>query len=166
MHGKYEGTYSDVNQKVVQINVEDPAPGFVALRNKIDTKFLTENKEWLPSSKASLAISDEKFFTALADSEAVETAALAKITPRQVQIVYEVMKLRSLDSYCSDGNDKDELQKRFRLMVKRRLNKEHREEMTSYPTKDEKKDYLAKLFDEEFDLYQKLLGKRTPEKQT
>ena len=157
MHGKYEGAYSDVNQKVVQINVEDPAPGFVALRNKIDINFLTENKEWLPTSKASIAITDEKYFTALTDTEAVETAAIAKITPRQVQIVYEVMKLRSLNSCSDDESDKEELEKRFRLMVKRRLNKEHREEMTSYPTKDEKKAYLAKLFDEEFELYQKLL---------
>jgi hypothetical protein len=46
-------------------------------------------------------------------------------------------------------------------MVKKRLNKDHREDMSAYPTKDEKKAYLAKLFDEQYQLYQALLFKKT-----
>ena len=62
------------------------------------------------------------------------------------------------DSVHSDNANKEELERLFRLMVKRRLNKEHREDMSSYPTKDEKKVYLAKLFEEEYEAYQRLLG--------
>ena len=158
MHGKYEGAYSDVNQKIIQINVEDPAPGFVALRNKVDMKLMAENQEWLPASKRSLAITDAQFFVALTETEAIASGAHAKITPRQIQIVNEVSKLQSLNVHSDNANNKEELERRFRLMVKRRLNKEHREDLSSYPTKDEKKAYLAKLFEEEYEAYQRLLG--------
>ena len=52
----------------------------------------------------------------------------------------------------------EEYQKRFRLMVKKRLQKENREEMSSYRTKDDKKAFLARLFDDEHKLYRKLTG--------
>mmetsp|Transcript_8551 Transcript_8551/g.20600 ORF Transcript_8551/g.20600 Transcript_8551/m.20600 type:complete len:136 (+) Transcript_8551:171-578(+) len=46
VHKRIEGAYSSEDQEVVQINVEDPAPGFVALRNKVDWKLLKEHPEY------------------------------------------------------------------------------------------------------------------------
>ena len=79
-------------------------------------------------SKASLAITDEKYITALTDIKEVERAAIAKITPHHCLRSNEVTKLRSLNSFSDYDSDKEELGKRFQLMAKRRVNKEHREE--------------------------------------
>ena len=223
---------------IVQVNVEDPAPGFVALRTKTDARFLLQqHPEWWPMSKSKSnndndnhntdddTIADPGFFTALSETVVSEMAAKSKLTTRQIQIVHELERFQRLSRYVtlqreqqqqqqqqqqrgggggdalqglknnSDientaGNHQDssttnkdvsvdafdqkhkaddkthtqkeeeieEYQKRFRLMVKKRLQKENREEMSSYRTKDDKKAFLARLFDDEHKLYRKLTG--------
>ena len=161
---------------MVQVNVEDPAPGFVALRNKVDLKFLADHPQWWPVSYSSGSLDDKEYFSALLDGHATEVSSKAKITTRQVQIVNELIKLKALlqlqgrlpddVSNVSGASSKQEttksshgeLETRFRLVVKKRLNRENREEMNAYPTKEEKKAFLAKLFDKEYQAYLALVG--------
>jgi histone acetyltransferase 1 len=162
IHEKYEKEcyYSTQQQQqpIVQVNVEDPAPGFTALRHKVDLQWLTDHPEWWPSDRKNKDITDPTiFFTALSEAQAVETSARAKITPQQVHIVNELQKLQALQHYNDSGDMKEELEKRFRLLVKKRLNKDHAEDMSEHPTKEDKKAYLAKLFEEQYQLYTAIL---------
>mmetsp|Transcript_8554 Transcript_8554/g.20607 ORF Transcript_8554/g.20607 Transcript_8554/m.20607 type:complete len:182 (+) Transcript_8554:171-716(+) len=167
VHKRIEGAYSSEDQEIVQINVEDPAPGFVALRNKIDWKLLKDHPEYWPGTHKKVGIVDEAFFASISEAEAIQVGANAKITPHQIHIVNELQKLEALHSAAdADNNDdngttsvvsKEELERRYRLLVKRRLNRDNREDLSSFATKDAKKAYLAKLFDEQLTLYNKLL---------
>jgi histone acetyltransferase 1 len=157
VHEKYTGAY-DSDQNIVRVNVEDPAPGFVAMRNKADMKLLADHPEWWPSSRTNLDIVDEAFFSSIPEAEAVQLSARAKITPHQIHIVNELLKLQALQSFDS-SKEREELERRYRLLVKRRLNKDYGEEMGAYSTKDQKKEFLAKLFDEQFAHYETLLGR-------
>ena len=150
--------YTD-GQAIVQVNVEDPAPGFIALRNKMDLQLLNDHPEWWPAHNKDAT--DEAFFTAVSEKEALDMSSKSKVTPHQIHIVNELVKLQSLMSeQQKTTTDSEELEKRFRLMVKKRLNKEHREDMSAFPTKDQKKAFLANLFDEQYQSYQALLMKR------
>jgi histone acetyltransferase 1 len=185
-HGKCGGVAycsNDDPTTIVQVNVEDPAPAFVALRNKMDLQLLTDHPDWWPLSASNsqkqstnkpTGADDETFFTALSDADALRTSALAKITPRQVQLVKELQALQaclpplslSAAANSTTGNNNNNtgedglLFKRFRLMVKKRLNKEHREDMSAFPTKDEKKAFLTTLFDDEYQRYRAVLSFR------
>lgn len=157
-HEKFDLDSAGTPLPIVQVNVEDPAPGFVALRNKVDLALLSSHPEWWPATAADVmthADNDMRpSFVGLTTSEAQDVSAVSKLTPRQVQFVHEALTLRRLHQLVEHekgGDDEQEdLEKSFRLMVKKRLNREHKEEMGAYPTKDEKKAFLAKLFDEEY----------------
>jgi histone acetyltransferase 1 len=151
---------------IVQVNVEDPAPAFVALRNKTDFEMIKKHgEEWGwpdivhgdPNEKLDAAAA---VFTGLSESKAVELAAKAKITPHQVHIVHDLIKLEALDAALQETalqHGKEELERLFRLMVKKRLNKEHREELGGLGSKDEQKSYLAELFDKQLEGYNRIL---------
>jgi histone acetyltransferase 1 len=168
--------YSDIDDdnykddtKIVQINVEDPAPGFVALRNKVDYQLVRQHLEWFPTKPSKIGHAD--FFTPLIEIQAQAASALAKITPRQMHLCHELTKLQAVQQQqqqqqqqgatCTSGKTMiqkdDEMEKQFRLLVKKRLNKEHREEMSALPTKAGKQAFLAKLFDKELKHYELIL---------
>ncbi|CAJ1925484.1 unnamed protein product [Cylindrotheca closterium] len=168
VHNRIEGAYgnSQDQQEVVEINVEDPAPGFVALRNKVDWKLLKDHPEYWSNAKVDNNIAEEAFFASIPEAQAIQVGANAKITPHQVHIVHEMQRLEALHNATFDtstngggGVNEEELERRYRLLVKRRLNKDHREDLSSFGTKDAKKAYLAKLFDEQLALYNRLLPK-------
>ena len=168
-HDRYSDIYDDCykdDTKIVQINVEDPAPGFVALRNKVDYQLVCQHLEWFPTKPSKIGHAD--FFTPLTEIQAQAASALAKITPRQMHLCHELTKLRAVQqqqqqqramstSETTMIQKVDELEKPFRLLVKKRLNKEHREEMSALPTKAGKQALLAKLFDKELKHYESIL---------
>lgn len=173
------GATSDVDTDfdIVQVNVEDPAPAFVALRNRLDFEFVLEHHtEWNwpengsirdPESSNSLASNDnlKLFFTAMTEKEASEVSAKAKVVPKQIHIANELFKLKAIHACIEkqkdnmSGTDKETIERLFRLMVKRRLNKEHRDELLEEPSKDAQKALLAKLFDRELVGYTRILSK-------
>lgn len=155
----------------MEINVEDPAPSFVALRDRIDyermlqsmetkddddaKKFMLSTKDpnliRLPSKYTVCADpSDDAFYISLLESEAVMTGALCKIVPRQVSRAYELYKLMLLlkSSYYQDSPAGEDMIKRFRLMVKRRLVKtpECKEELGGVSEKKEKQEKLSTIY--------------------
>ena len=89
----------------------------------------------------------------------------AKITPKQIHIANELLKLKAIHASAEQQQDrisnadKETIERFFRLMVKKRLNKEHRDELLEQPTKDDQKAWLAKLFDKELEGYERILSK-------
>jgi histone acetyltransferase 1 len=152
---------SSSSYDIVQVNVEDPAPAFVALRNKTDYQLCQKHSnEW---DWPNTAIKDpNNFFTNLTESQTIELSAKAKITPRQIHIVHELSRLHALRKAATAGGkqnqeEQEEMEKLFRLLVKRRLNKESKEEMLCLSTKEEKKAYLATLFDDVMNHYERII---------
>ena len=175
--GKQSASDGDTDYDIVQVNVEDPAPAFVALRNKLDFQFLLEHRAewnwaekgsiWCAESSNKLASKDNLslFFSAMTEKEASETSVKAKIIPKQMHVANELFKLKSIQECIEkyqdsmSDSDKDTIERLFRLMVKRRLNKEHRDELLEQPSKDDQKALLAKLFDRELLGYERILSK-------
>mmetsp|Transcript_3351 Transcript_3351/g.8937 ORF Transcript_3351/g.8937 Transcript_3351/m.8937 type:complete len:556 (-) Transcript_3351:1579-3246(-) len=167
----------DQHRNIIQVNVEDPAPAFVALRNKVDLKLVLRNyKDWNWPEKGSMwnldrpncLASNDKislFFSTMIEKEASEISVKAKITQKQIHIVNELLKLKAIrSSVGKNGNDvsskdSDTIERYYRLMVKRRLNKEHRDVLLEQPTKDDQKILLGKLFDEELKGYERILDR-------
>jgi len=161
-HGKmllkevYKMAHDSTND-IVEINVEDPAPACTSLRNHLDFELLKEsfNSEapWLdPSYHSMTDTSNAAFFKQVSDADALQAGAVACITPRQVQIAHEIYKLSLLPENCSE-----DLQKKYRLMVKKRLAKVHREDLGGCASKEEKQAMLARIFDETFEQYKAVL---------
>ena len=151
---------SNNNNNIVELNVEDPAPACTNLRNQLDYQMLKASlsrsshaSPWLDSKYYSTTdTSRSDFFQPVSDADAVQAGAVARITPRQVQIAHEIYKLSLLPEDCSE-----EVQKNYRLMVKKRLAKVHREELGVCPSKEEKQAMLAKIFDETLEQYKSVL---------
>jgi hypothetical protein len=184
---------------IVEINVESPAPAFVALRNRVDfEEFLRANEKgepWIVSLDhaqgnkttstdggggidATVAenVHDETFFQPLTEARAKSAATRAKITPRQIHIVYELDRLYSFQltkqqqsKQNSDSSDNhhhhhhhdnvdENLEKQYRLMVKRRLKREHKEDLSACKGKTEMQTLLAKLYDDERSMYDVILA--------
>ena len=159
---------------IVQVNVEVPSPGFTFLRNIVDYQYLTrrENLTWWPKvlsnattraahddDALSLLVQGMDDFSALSEADLSILSTKAKITPRQVQLVHELLHLQALLASISTSPDPD-LETRFRLVVKKRLNREHKEDMTLYPTKSEKKAFLSRLYEEHIKPYKTWMTKR------
>jgi GNAT superfamily N-acetyltransferase len=171
------------NESIVEFNVEDPAPAFAALRNRVDYDRFGD-VPW-PSEPSAPMVTDEAYFSGLSDAQASEAAARLRITPGQVHVVHELAKLRALNEHLVAAAGKgplveeagpdaasavatattaaaaaaDDLQKRYRLMVKKRLNRHHREDLGGR-TKPEAQRVLGELFDECLLQYQRLLLRR------
>lgn len=175
-HGVYAGRIHSAStnsngeegdeDEIVEINVESPAPAFVMLRNRTDYDcFLRsiddESQEPWFHCNSDATVTEESFFTSLPETDVVLAASKAKIIPRQIQIVQELYKLQKLhDHVMSEGKEqKEELEKRFRLMVKKRLNKEHREDLSGFRTKAEKQSFLEEEFRKCLESYQVTLPK-------
>ena len=113
-----------------------------------------------------LSSSDELslFFSPLNEKQASDLSIKAKITPKQIHLMNELLKLKELRSFLyrqqkqpQKDEDKEVLERHFRLMVKRRLKKDNREELIALPTKEDQKAMLAKLFDEEMKQFNRIL---------
>jgi GNAT superfamily N-acetyltransferase len=139
------------SDQIVEINVEDPAPGFVALRNRVDYELLVDSiksdEPWLPPRY----LEGDRFPT-LQEQDRNRAATLGRITPRQVQIAYELYKL---DQLPLNGDEKQ-----YRLMVKKRLLKHHRERLSMCKTKEERQILLAEMWREVLAEYRAILKRK------
>ena len=169
-------------QEIVEVNVEDPAPGFTYMRDRVDYQlFETMLSDQNPSSSNSNDISihtvTEKYvnvkdycFPGMTESDAVTLASKARITKTQIQIAYEIYKLARMTAYINKAiaiaekgrlqgclEQKEEMEKKYRLMVKKRLNGLHKEEIGACPSKVEKQAMLSKLFEEALEKYKSIL---------
>jgi histone acetyltransferase 1 len=187
--GTYESELQSLKQNkksngmeddIVEINVEDPAPAFVCLRDRIDFELLKNSMRTktplLPSCYSGTDVMHQSFFTPLSETDTMKIGAKGRITPRQVQIAFELLQLDALEQEM-DQRDKGDtascvsslpktrktLEKRYRLMVKKRLLKTHREELGGYSDNKEKQAKLNELYEETFERYINLLGRNKKE---
>lgn len=145
----YEIARSD--PQIVEINVEDPAPGFVCLRDRSDLGLFKEfGKDLLPTKY------NDDLFIPLVEKDSIPIASELKITSRQVQRSYELMKLESY--LCCASIRDDDLDKKYRIMVKKRLLKSCKEELGAFNgDKEQQKKKLGELFEDLYKHYTTLL---------
>jgi inhibitor of KinA sporulation pathway (predicted exonuclease) len=179
-------THANIDHSdIVEINVESPAQAFVALRNRVDfEEFLRANEQgepWIKSTTisdggidAAVAednVDDTAFFQPLTEACAKAAATRAKITPRQIHLVYELDRLylfkltqhrdaqQSKDNATHESARIENLENLFRLMVKRRLKREHKEDLSACSKgKTEMQALLAKLYDDQRSMYDAILA--------
>jgi histone acetyltransferase 1 len=153
--------FPPIQHTIVQVNVEDPAPAFVALRNKMDYLFVEKYGHELgwPYAKHDTTHLDASFFTSLTEAQAIDLSSKIKITKMQIHMVNDMIKLKTMlnISHFSENG----LECLFRLMVKKRLNREHQEELGALKSKEEQKDLLAALFEERLDAYKRVIKSKT-----
>ena len=157
---------------IVELNVEDPAPAFVALRNRVDYErllhFQSKAKDssldvpTILTSFQDMQVDHKDYFVPPKEDDIVALASFLKVTPKQARIVCEMTKLRTMqvsteNHHHDNAQADDHLAKQFRLMVKKRLNKEHREDLSACRNKQEMQQHLSTLFDELHDHYIRIL---------
>jgi len=117
---RYADTYVEEYESsipIVEINVEDPAPGFVALRDYVDyQRFVSlvsdpdekkknydgSDRKVIPFDSAYLTmhpITSKEYFGPIPENNLQYVASLLKITTGQSQIVHEMYKLAQLEAW-------------------------------------------------------------------
>ncbi|KAL9186396.1 hypothetical protein ACHAXT_005634, partial [Thalassiosira profunda] len=169
---KSEGSTSGMG--IVEVNVEDPAPAFVALRDSVDyRRFLTTycdgegnagNLDYLTKYN----VTDKEYFLPIPEEDLLSVAGALRVTKRQAQIIHEIYKLDQLErakqaNGLGDGETIQRAETAYRLMVKRSLRSLRIEELGACSgNKEKQKELLAKWFDETLAHYRRLLaGKRS-----
>lgn len=161
--GEFDDAIGTYGKAIVEINVEDPAPGFVSLRNLVDYERYILAKEcsndWFKDSCRDLG--NDAYFELLPESTARELSRLSKLTVQQMQMIYEIDRLHGIQ----EGGDKQsqKYEKKYRLMVKKRLNRDHKEDLSACRNRDAMKKLLSELYKEHRAMYDGILC-RTPRK--
>ena len=155
------------NDEIVEVNVEDPCPGFVALRNKVDFKRFQKSSNLGSLQNLSTDVDSNAFWSPLPEDLVASGAAELRVTPQQILIASEMSKLCALEAKIKGLRSSNEIstnegtiegmEKKYRLMVKKRLLKVHREELGAYGSKDDQKAKLGELFDDTLRQYRSLL---------
>lgn len=130
------------DSSVKEISVEDPSEAFDDLRDRCDLTRLAINGTWSDSNLKSVEMTPEWF---------ENTREQNKMTPRQFDRCVEMALLKL-------SNKTQDAEKRYRLLVKKRLylrNKEPLDEMTD----QERKDKLEETFDVLKTDYERILSK-------
>lgn len=160
---EYATQYSTDGLEIVEVNVEDPAPGFVALRDSVDYKrfmnMIATDTLYYDHSNAA-TVMDKDFFLPIADMDQQKIATTLKITKRQAQIVHEMHKLEQLDNWRKDADSSliADRETQYRLMIKKSLRAHRSEELGACDSKDEQKSLLEGWFQDALAHYTKLLG--------
>ena len=163
VHDLAQGSSGDdlgkYGRSIVEINVEDPAPGFVALRNLVDYERYQlakkTSKDWFKDSCR--IIENDSYFELLSESAARELSRQSKLTIQQMQIVYEIDRLCGLHS--TGHRLSDSLEKKYRLMVKKRLNRDNKEELGACRNKESMKQLLEEIYQEHKSLYDRIVAR-------
>mmetsp|Transcript_2150 Transcript_2150/g.3091 ORF Transcript_2150/g.3091 Transcript_2150/m.3091 type:complete len:525 (-) Transcript_2150:52-1626(-) len=165
---------SQSQQEIVEVNVEDPALSFQALRNKADYELFKENFEMYGSWEALSPVDNEQLFLpsmyydhesfqTLKKKDTIVAATKAKLSKLQIHVAYEIFKLSSRDKLISSlpstsaKEDIAQIEKKYRLMVKKRLNIFYAEDIGAFATTEAKKQKLGLLFEETLIKYERIL---------
>ncbi|KAK1745030.1 histone acetyltransferase type B catalytic subunit [Skeletonema marinoi] len=145
---------------IVEVNVEDPAPGFVALRDSVDYKrfvllleSMRDTIDKLPDLKylQKYPVTSKEYFQPAPDG-GLSLASLLKITKRQTEVMYEIYKLAAVAKWKHGSKDNAQIQQvetNYRLMIKKSLKSHRTEELGACEGgKEEQKALLAKWFDQ------------------
>jgi histone acetyltransferase 1 len=130
-------------RRILEINVEDPSPAFCCMRDLVDLeRLLTQDAEtqgWARSITASHPVP--------ANAELVRLARCTMMTMSQVRRLYEILRLAAIDREAADrASEKEELERAYRLTVKRRLYREQ-EECFGLKSDQERKQILSEMYE-------------------
>ena len=159
---EYANQYSTDGLEIVEVNVEDPAPGFVALRDSVDYKrfmdMIATDTSYFDQSNAA-AVMDKDFFAPMVETDQQKIATILKITKRQAQIVHEMHKLEQLNKWKKNADSSliADRETQYRLMIKKSLRALRSEELGACKSKDEQKSLLEEWFQDALAHYTKLL---------
>jgi len=157
--------YADTNESpssgmdIVEINVEDPAPAFVALRDTVDFRRFVQ-RSCTDCAYLGTDVTNKEFFLPVPDDKLKEIANDLKITKRQCQVVHEIYKLCEVEKWKRRPNETGvvEVDTNYRLMIKKSLRSLREEELGACEGgKDEQKALLGKWFDETMVHYRRVL---------
>ena len=159
--GKFNEKIAKYAKAIVEINVEDPAPGFVALRNLVDyeryaaAKASSLDEDWFKDLCHD--IEKDSYFDLLPESFARDLSLKSKLTITQMQVIYEIDRLCGL----AKAGDKvmEKYEKKYRLMVKKRLNRDNKEELSMCRNKDGMKQMLEEMYQEQRTMYDRILSR-------
>ncbi|KAL7478608.1 hypothetical protein ACHAW6_004370 [Cyclotella cf. meneghiniana] len=170
LHSVYEYAekYAPEGSKIVEVNVEDPAPGFIALRNCVDYSRFSKLVAATPGITDSRpGVTEKDFFSSLSEETFVKITILLKITKRQAQIVHEMYTLEQLMKWrqqtldASNENCREsirDMETQYRLMIKKSLRALRKEELGACSGgKEEQKALLEQWFQETLAYYCRLL---------
>jgi histone acetyltransferase 1 len=165
---------SSVGMEIVEINVEDPAPAFVALRDAVDYhRFASLEKDGM-NHFLDHDVTKKDFFV-IPEENVLSVAERMRITKRQALIVHQIWKLQKIMRWKQKFSSNDEainndeliqeLEKRYRLMVKKSLRSLRQEELGACQSgKEGQKVLLGKYFDETLCHYHRVLKTELPKK--
>ena len=155
-HGKYLLTqvYENAksNENIIEVNIEDPSPGFQRLRDTVDLQLCIENDYFQSTNKKKKAIDSHLDSWDPNSAFVKEIKKNLKITEKQILRCYDIFKLKNLDR-------EDEVEyKKYRLEIKSRLSIQHREEL-GVQTHDanERKKKLHEFYEERENEYLHLI---------
>jgi len=184
---KYNSYDKEIPSDMIwEINVEDPAPAFVRLRDAVEyQRFipLVDSAKYGPEALAAKGgdvpdctylndeVTDKWYFDPVLDEHLLPVAEYLKITKRQCQKIHDIHKLSEIEIWkdrldCTlvndiDGSKKaqyiDEVETKYRLMVKKSLKQLRIEELSAACGKEEQKALLGKWFDETLSHYRRVL---------
>ncbi len=150
--------------EILEINVEDPAPAFVALRDSVDYhRFLSlcEKEKEMMKYLQQYDVTSKQFFVPAAEENVLSVSEHLKVTKRQTHVVHEIYKLHQIESWKKHQNDRELIQQvetNYRLMVKKSLKTLREEELgTCHDGKDGQRILLGKWFDETIRRYHGVL---------
>ena len=162
-----DGSAESGSDEIVEVNVEDPCPGFVALRNKVDFRRFQNSSNLGGLQSISTDVDSNAFWSPLPEDLVASGAAELRVTPQQILIASEMSKLRAVEAKIEGLRSSNEtssieetiegMEKKYRLMVKKRLLKVHREELGACGSKDEQKAKLGEIYDDTLRQYRSLL---------
>lgn len=155
---------SSLGLEILEINVEDPAPAFVALRDAVDYhRFLALcNKEKVIMSYLhEHDVTSKQFFVPIAEEKVLSVSEHMKITKRQAQIVHEIYKLHQIESWKQNRELYQQVETNYRLMVKKSLRTLREEELGACEDgKEGQKALLGLWFDETLRHYHRILSSK------
>jgi histone acetyltransferase 1 len=99
-------------------------------------------------------------FLTLTESDCIQAGKVARITYHQIHVAYEIYKLSVLEEklkVINDNDTKERWGKEYRLMVKRRLLRTHKEELGGLQTKEERQQKLETIFQTLLNQYREIL---------
>lgn len=162
-----DGSAESGSDEIVEVNVEDPCPGFVALRNKVDFRRFQNSSNLGGLQSLSTDVDSNAFWSPLPEDLVASGAADLRVTPQQILIASEMSKLgaveakikvlRSSNEISTNEETIESMEKKYRLTVKKRLLKVHREELGACGSKDEQKAKLGEYFADTLRQYRSLL---------
>jgi histone acetyltransferase 1 len=181
-------TPDNADEPIVEVNCEDPAPGFQLLRTVVDyERFVTEGRTWFTTNDPNCIDNDNKnadpaanvnnnsnnnqsssqwLFKPLRESMKLSAQQRSLTTATQIQKVYEIELLRSLKQQQQQPPPSDAnaaAMQQYQTILWSRLGQDHADELNALDEADEASVRLEELVREELAHHETVLRRVHPQ---